>query len=139
MNEMAEDARAMVFAEEALVVDVQVLLLNWMEEKGISRAELAKRMGVSRARVTQLLSDECKNLTIRSLARAAHALGETVEVKPTKSRRQSTIPAESPVQSNVVQLWSQAKSFDEVQVCFSNGDERLQGFLTSSQERRIAA
>ena len=66
----------LVFAEEALVVNAQGLLQELLDEKGMTRADLARAMGVSRARVTQLFSDECKNFTIRLWARALFALGE---------------------------------------------------------------
>lgn len=69
-----------LYAEEAFVVDAQAFLQEMMEEKGISRAQLASAMGVSRARVSQLFSSECKNFTIRLLARAFFALGETAEL-----------------------------------------------------------
>jgi transcriptional regulator with XRE-family HTH domain len=67
-----------VFAEEAAVVDAQTLLHSVMERKGISRADLARAMNISRARVTQIFSDDCENLTIRLLARALCALEENL-------------------------------------------------------------
>src|SRR5689334_8239062 len=73
-NNALEQTR--VFAEEAAVVDAQTLLHSAMLRKGVSRADLARAMNVSRARVTQIFSDECSNLTIRLLARALSALGE---------------------------------------------------------------
>jgi transcriptional regulator with XRE-family HTH domain len=69
-------ARSAIFAEEALVVDAQSFLHRLMVEKGINRTQLANAMGVSKARVSQIFSDECKNFTVRLLARACHALGE---------------------------------------------------------------
>ena len=72
--------REAVFAEEAFVVDVQILLHKIMEKKGFSRADLARAMNVSRPRITQIFSDECKNLTVRLLARAMHAMGESPEL-----------------------------------------------------------
>jgi transcriptional regulator with XRE-family HTH domain len=78
-NEIANGRNA-VYAEEAFVVDVQILLHEIMEEKGITRAELARLMGVSRARITQIFSDDCKNFTIRLLARAMHSLGEEPKI-----------------------------------------------------------
>lgn len=69
-----------VYAEEALVVDLQSLLHTVMVEKGFTRAQLAAAMGVSKARVTQLFSDDCSNFTVRMLARALFALGEQLEV-----------------------------------------------------------
>ena len=45
-----------------------------MERRHITRAELARRMGISRAHVTRLLSGR-RNLTVKSMAAIAHALG----------------------------------------------------------------
>lgn len=72
--------RTAVFAEEAAVVEAQSLLHQLMEEKGWSRADLARAMNVSRARVTQIFSDECKNFTVRLLARAMSALGDELSI-----------------------------------------------------------
>ncbi|QUM73041.1 helix-turn-helix domain-containing protein [Sphingopyxis granuli] len=69
-----------IFAEEAAVVEVQSLLHKIMEDKGWSRSDLARAMNVTRARVTQIFSDECKNLTVRLLARAMTALGEELVI-----------------------------------------------------------
>lgn len=64
------------FREEYFVAEAQAHLSSLMDEKGITRAELARKLGVSRARVTQIFSDEAKNLTLRLLARSFLALGE---------------------------------------------------------------
>lgn len=83
---MARDnsERNRIFAEEEAVVSVQSFLHELMEEKGLSRADLARAMGVSRARVTQLFSDECTNLTLRVLARAMFALNEELVVSSSR-------------------------------------------------------
>lgn len=72
--------KSSTYAEEAFVVDLQSVLHTLMEEKGVSRAQLASALGVSRARISQMFSSECKNLTARLLARTFHALGETPEL-----------------------------------------------------------
>lgn len=77
MSICIEQEQDAVFAEEAFIVDAQLFLYELMESKGMSRAELARAMGVSRARITQIFSDECKNFTMRLFARAVHALGES--------------------------------------------------------------
>ena len=64
------------FREEFFVAEVQARLANILEERGISRAELARKLGVSRARVTQIFSDDATNLTLRLLARSFFALDE---------------------------------------------------------------
>lgn len=84
MNEqLANLRRSPEFAEEMLVADVQSVLEQLMHDKGCSRTDLARLMGVSKARVTQIFSDQ-HNFTIRLIARAFHALGEQVclSVKP---------------------------------------------------------
>lgn len=49
-------------------------LIELMEAQGVSRSELAKRMGVQPSRVTAMLSGT-SNLTIDTLVRAGMALG----------------------------------------------------------------
>lgn len=81
MAEASSVTRAAVFAEEDFVVHLQTSLHEMMEEKGMTRADLARAMGVTRARVTQIFSDDCTNFTVRLLARAYHALGETPDIR----------------------------------------------------------
>ncbi|MGW3983844.1 helix-turn-helix domain-containing protein [Streptomyces mirabilis] len=47
---------------------------------GKSRSDLAKAMGVSPGRVSQIMSGDA-NLTVRTLAAVAEALGASVEIK----------------------------------------------------------
>ncbi|WKK20836.1 helix-turn-helix domain-containing protein [Streptomyces olivoreticuli] len=54
-------------------------LAGLVAERGMSRKELADRMGVSPGRVSQILSGD-ENLTLRSLAAVAEALEVGVEV-----------------------------------------------------------
>ncbi|MGB7374816.1 helix-turn-helix domain-containing protein [Pontixanthobacter sp.] len=64
------------FREEYFVAEAQARLANILEEKGVTRAELARKLDISRARVTQIFSDDATNLTLRLLARSYLALGE---------------------------------------------------------------
>jgi transcriptional regulator with XRE-family HTH domain len=50
-----------------------------MEEQGVSRAELARRLGTSRAYVTKLLGGNA-NFTLQTMAKVAMALGSAVHV-----------------------------------------------------------
>ncbi|MEV8473889.1 helix-turn-helix transcriptional regulator [Streptomyces sp. NPDC051173] len=54
-------------------------LAGLVAERGMSRKELADRMGVSPGRVSQILSGD-ENLTLRSLAAVAEALDVSVEI-----------------------------------------------------------
>jgi plasmid maintenance system antidote protein VapI len=54
-------------------------LLQLMEEQGISRSELAERMGVQPSRVTSMLTGS-NNFTIETLVRAGRAVGAEIEL-----------------------------------------------------------
>ena len=55
--------------------------------RGISQAELAKRIGVSQPAIARLESGRVKNLTIKTLARYAAALGGQVRIEIVKDPR----------------------------------------------------
>lgn len=68
---------SIIEAEENLIIDAQFMLEDLMAKKGVSRADLAKRCGISKARISQIFSSEA-NPTVKTLARLFHALGEKV-------------------------------------------------------------
>lgn len=67
------------FAADALAVSIQMAIQKAMVRSGVSQKELAERLGVSPARVSQMLSANGRNLTVRTMGRIAHALGEDFE------------------------------------------------------------
>jgi transcriptional regulator with XRE-family HTH domain len=72
-------------AKVAVAADLSVLLA----QSNCTRADLAKRLGWSRARVTQVLSGE-GNLTIETVFAVAQALGHTFDMvfrKPDERRQ----------------------------------------------------
>lgn len=60
-------------AEERALTDFQFAIIDSMNEQGVSQADLAKLLGVSPARVSQLLSPEA-NPTLKLVGRALKAL-----------------------------------------------------------------
>jgi transcriptional regulator with XRE-family HTH domain len=75
-----------LLAEEALILDSTELISELMLEKRLTRAELAKLIGKTRAFVTQVLAGN-RNMTLRTLADLAFALDARVNVvaQPLKS------------------------------------------------------
>lgn len=65
-------------AEELKTVDVAADLTLLLHHAGKSRAELARALGWSRARVTQVLSGH-ENLTVQTIAAVTQALGYTFD------------------------------------------------------------
>lgn len=68
------------FEFDLLAISVGEAILARMEALGLTRTELAERMGVSRARVTQVLAG-ADNLTLKTLVAVANALDSAVAVK----------------------------------------------------------
>jgi transcriptional regulator with XRE-family HTH domain len=140
-NQIAIEREA-IFAEEAFVVDAQILLNQIMKEKGFSRADLARSMNVSRARITQIFSDECKNFTVRLLARAMFALGEapeiTCELHLKQLRRKWEVEAHKLAKAahNVVQMWDEEISSIEPYGCAN--DNRAAGLARHYMTRMAA-
>lgn len=60
--------------------DLSDRLAARMDETGVSKTELARRMGTSRAFITKVLRGDA-NLTIKTLTRIAHHLDAKVEFK----------------------------------------------------------
>lgn len=91
------------YVEESFVAQVQHEISRIMKSKGVSRAELARRMKVSAPYVTQMLGDDDANLTLRTVARIFDALDEKASITPksqvktiileTKSAKLQQVPA----------------------------------------------
>jgi transcriptional regulator with XRE-family HTH domain len=73
------DEEKEAFAIESLVFSVQVALQKAMSKHGVANKELAQRLGMSPARVSQVFSSNGPNLTLKTIARIQHALGEDFE------------------------------------------------------------
>jgi transcriptional regulator with XRE-family HTH domain len=91
MTRLIDDSDAII-AEDTLIADVQFAIHNLMEAKGMSRADLARALKVSDARISQIFHDNPKNLTLRTLARIFHVLGE--EPQLTSATLKDIIPVE---------------------------------------------
>lgn len=69
-----------IAAEENFLFDVQHSIEWLLNDRGMSRSELADATGVSEARVSQMLGHRGTNLTLRTVGRIFHILGEECEV-----------------------------------------------------------
>lgn len=76
------DEEKLIVSTELLVLSVQVALQKSMIKQGVSSADLASRLGMSPGRVSQIFSEKGPNLTLKTIARVAAALGEDFEFLP---------------------------------------------------------
>jgi transcriptional regulator with XRE-family HTH domain len=68
------------FLTDLALLDITEQIAMRMQQRGVRAAELAQRLGVSRAYVSQMLSGR-PNMTVRTLVGVAHALGDRVRVE----------------------------------------------------------
>lgn len=68
-----------LYEQEAAILEVTELIAKLMAEQGVSKAELAQRLGRSRAYVTQLL-DGGRNMTIRTVSDVLFALDRRLQL-----------------------------------------------------------
>ena len=73
---------------EGVVLELTEQIAAQMKERGISRSDLAERLGTSRAYVTKLL-DGHENMTVKTLVRVANALEMKVGMKLVPRERAS--------------------------------------------------
>lgn len=62
-----------IYAIENLKADMQQVIVYAMRKRDVSRSELARRLGVSRAYITQLLREDA-NPTLKTIGRIFAAL-----------------------------------------------------------------
>jgi ribosome-binding protein aMBF1 (putative translation factor) len=69
-----------VFAAEGLLADVQLAIQTSMHEQGVTKSQLAARLGCTPSNITQLLSEDAR-LKVQTVAKIFHALGMTCEFR----------------------------------------------------------
>lgn len=79
--EPQSEAEENEFAIEDLVFQVQLELHRAMLRCGIDQAQLAARIGVTPARISQIFSKGGPNLTLKTIGRILHALGKSGELR----------------------------------------------------------
>lgn len=80
-------------AEEGILAEVEAVavkrVLAWqieqeMKQKNLSKTEMARRMGTSRAALDRLLDPKNTSVTLQTLSKAAQTLGKRLQVSLTK-------------------------------------------------------
>lgn len=66
-----------LYQQERAILEVTELLCRLMDEQRITRSQLAKRLGISKGYVTQLL-DGRSNMTLRTVSDVFFSLGRAV-------------------------------------------------------------
>ena len=76
--------------QEEFILEVAIAICEAMEREGVTKAELARRLGKTKGFVSQILAGG-RNLTLRTVADVTDALGHkiNIQVLPTEKVRES--------------------------------------------------
>lgn len=77
----AQDEYDGIRAEVSFITDLQLEIEAAMDRNGLTQGALAKKLGVSEARVSQILSENGANLEARTIAKIAHRLGMKARIR----------------------------------------------------------
>ncbi|MDY0093668.1 MAG: helix-turn-helix transcriptional regulator [Candidatus Vecturithrix sp.] len=84
-----------IFSEEpssnqkawGIINDFYHFILSYMEKEGISKSDLAKKLGRSRSAISQMFSKN-PNLTVKKMVEIADAVGLDVSIVPTELKQE---------------------------------------------------
>lgn len=79
-NTKSDPDREARLAEERFLLAAQRAMQRMLNDKGLRYRDLARRLAVSEARVSHMFGDDAANLTMRTVARVFHCLGESVVI-----------------------------------------------------------
>lgn len=82
--------------QEELILDITEALSKALEEEGVTKTELAKRLGKTKGFVSQILAGG-RNLTLRTIADVADALGRSVHIQCEKPQQVEQVEREAKV------------------------------------------
>lgn len=97
-----------IYAEESAMVDASELIAEALEASGLSKAELARKLNVSRSEITERLRGD-RNITVRVLAATLHALGARLELGVDLPKARVVHQSGDP---NVYEKWSTPTASD---------------------------
>lgn len=80
MKKLMSDIERRAFVDEFAIATVALAIAEAIKNAGISQRELSERLGVTEARVSQILN-ATGNPTIKSLARLADVLGRELRIE----------------------------------------------------------
>jgi transcriptional regulator with XRE-family HTH domain len=91
-DEILGESTTDIQASIEFIDDLLVAFEEEMAVSGITQAELAKRLGLTSARVSQMFSGNGQNFTAGTIAKIAHAFGKVARVRFEPAMERSTKP-----------------------------------------------
>jgi DNA-binding Xre family transcriptional regulator len=108
------DTYAAETAEGEFVLAVQCEIQKRLNDKGLRARDLARRLGVTEARISQMFGDHAKNLTLKTIARIFHQLGGTPYLTSEQDYEQAVAVANGARRAEQAQ-WAISGPLDDLQ------------------------
>lgn len=77
-------------------LDLSIMICELMDEKGLTKTELARRMGVSKSNLSNMLNTQ-PNMTLETIARFELALDATLEFRLVPNASSESAAQEEPL------------------------------------------
>ena len=78
------------FQAEYITLELLERIIELMEKQDISRADVAKKLGVSRSAVTQTFGRSADRMSVETLVKLAHAVGADLQLQLHPNDTEST-------------------------------------------------
>lgn len=112
-----DSVRARLFNQERLKDEIAESLHDLMSKNGIQQKDLAKRLGVSKSRVTRMLRGS-KNLTLETVADVFMALGRSAHLRLDSLFEDTALPVRDDSRRSNTR-WD-VRNYEPTQVVFDN-------------------
>lgn len=125
-NKKFSKAEERLFAREELIFNVTEDLLVIMEDDGVSKAELARRLGKSKSFITQILSG-ARNMTLGSFSDICFSLGFKPKIELPVAEVETVEASVSAAQENNVVTLKEWNGGDEILIRIRDTSESSTG------------
>ena len=113
--EQATD-REELLAQERLLFMVQSTMQRMLNDQGLRYRDLARRMSVSEARISQLFGDEASNMTIKTIAKVFHHLNAKAMIMAADELEKKLAEARGQTEPRVTAQWIVSESLNELEL-----------------------
>lgn len=130
MEHCGEEALAVEAAEAEFILAVQCEIQKLLNQKGLRARDLSRRLNVTEARISQMFSDQAKNLTLRTIAKIFFHLGETAYIT-THEEYDRSIAAATGQTDDVSNHWTVRGLLEDIEVAANSSVERTSAVVVA--------
>jgi transcriptional regulator with XRE-family HTH domain len=105
-----------LLAQDRLLFMVQTTMQRLLNDQGLKARDLARRLDVSEARISQLFSDDASNMTIKTIARVFHHLNAKPLILSEHELQEKVADAKGELSAPAAGQWLVSESLHELEL-----------------------